>query len=222
MTATTLALPKVRVRAAVTRLWGVLCPFLRRAPGTTAFAVVLLGTTVALRGFVADQEALLRWASTNLDNLATRPVRSMVVSALFLPEMIWLPYAVAIAMIMVPFERRFGSLRTMSVFVSAHVLATLVTEGGVAAGIRLGVLPAGEAGQLDVGISYGLWACGGAALLLVPPRWRLAVGTGAAIGTAVPLILQHDMTTTGHALSFLIGLAWWPVLRRALASAASA
>jgi hypothetical protein len=31
---------------------------------------------------------------------------------------------------------------------------------------------------------------------------------------ALPLVLVHDMTSVGHALSLTIGVLWWPVLRR--------
>ncbi len=210
MTTVALPLPRVRWRGAAAAGRRALS----RAPLASGFAVVLLGTTIALRHLVSDDQAVLHWASTNIDNLATRPLRVIVTSALFLPGEFWLPYAAAIGLTMAPLERRYGPLRTLAVFLSGHVLATLITEGGVAAGIAAGMLPVSEAGQLDVGVSYGIWTSAGAALLLVPRRWRLPVGVGTALAVLVPLLLDPDMTTIGHTLCFAIGLAWWPVLRR--------
>ena len=187
----------------------------RSAPLALSFAALLLATTIALRHFVANDDAVLRWASSNIDNLATQPIRALVVSAAFLPDQLWLPVAAAIGVVLVPLERRFGGLRTLLVVASGHVLATLATEGGVAVGLALGVLPGRDASRLDVGISYGLWAAASAALVLLPRRRRIALAAVGALAVLAPLALDPGMTTAGHALSFAIGLGWWPVLLRA-------
>ena len=38
---------------------------------------VLLGTTIVQRHFISNDDALLRWASTNIDNMTTAPIRSL-------------------------------------------------------------------------------------------------------------------------------------------------
>jgi hypothetical protein len=190
---------------------------LRRTPFATSLATTLLASTIVLRHVVSDDQDVLRWASTNLDNLTTRPIRSMVFSAVVLPGERWLPYAGAIAAIVAPIERRVGAVRVLAVFASGHVIATLLSEGGVALGIEAGLVPAGASTQMDVGVSYGLWAVGGAALVLLPRRWRLALATAAAGAVAGLLLAEPDhMTAAGHAVSLAIGIGSWPYLRRSL------
>jgi len=186
---------------------------LRRTPFATSLAATLLASTILLRYVVSDDQDVLRWASTNLDNLTTRPIRSMVFSAFLLPGERWLPYAGAIAAIVAPLERRVGAIRVLAVFASGHVIATLLTEGGVAVGIETGLVPARASAQMDVGVSYGLWAVGGAALALLPRRWRIALVTTAVGVVTVLLLTDHDhMTAAGHALSLAIGMASGPYL----------
>jgi hypothetical protein len=190
---------------------------LRRTPFATALATTLLASTITLRHVVDDDQELLRWASTNLDNLRARPLRSLAFSAVLPSDERWLPYAGAIAAVVAPLERRLGAGRVTALFVAGHVIPTLLTEGGVALGIAAGVVPAGARDRMDVGVSYGLWAVGGATLVLLPRRWRTACLTGAAASVAVLLAVDPDrMTAIGHALSLAIGVASWPYLRRSM------
>jgi hypothetical protein len=191
---------------------------LRRTPFATSLSATLLASTIVLRHVVSDDQEVLRWASTNLDNLTTRPLRSMVFSAVLPEDERWLPYAGTIAAVVAPLERRVGAGRVLAIFGSGHVIATLVTEGGVALGIRAGILPTAASDRMDVGVSYGLWAVGGATLVVLPRRWRMAclAASGAAIAVLVPMDPDH-MTAAGHALSLAVGIASWPYLRRSMA-----
>jgi hypothetical protein len=189
---------------------------MRRAPVTSSFLGVLLGTTIVQRHFVSNDDALLRWASTNIDNMTTAPIRSLLASALLLPGGYWVVYAVALGGSLGWLEARVGTLRAVGVFLSAHVLATLVTEGGVWIGVNLGDVPNAARAQLDVGVSYGMWASIAAAAVLLPRRFRAPVAALLSLGVVVPIISDYNMTAAGHVLSFAIGLAWWPVLQRRL------
>jgi rhomboid family protein len=109
-------------------------------------------------------------------------------------------------------ERRIGTRATFGVFLSGHVGATLLTEGAVAIGVLAGKLPSSAMSRLDVGVSYGLAATSGAALGLLPQRWRVAgvLVLWAYLGGA--LVGDPDVTAWGHVLAAALGVAWWPAL----------
>jgi hypothetical protein len=183
---------------------------------TVGFAVIS-----ELIGGLADPDAIMRQLSTNIVNLTHMPVRSLVASA-FVGSGPWWVNAALVAVALGLLERRYGSLRALAVFASGHVIATLLTEGGVWVGVHEGWLPLADRDQIDVGISYGMWAAIGAALVLLPRRWRLLVIPIGLVGVVVPFALAPGMTSTGHVLSLAIGVAWWPyLLRRTRTTAAS-
>jgi membrane associated rhomboid family serine protease len=186
----------------------------RTVPFTMTLLTVLLGTTVALRLSTSEDDILL-WVSTNVHNLSHRPVVSFVTSALFVSGD-WLPTMVLLAAGLGLLERRVGTARTLAVFATGHVIATLVTEGAVWLDIRAGDLSGRAATQLDVGVSYGMWAVLGAMLVLLPARWRWPAFAAFAALVVGPLLDDFDMTAGGHTLAFAIGLAWWPILRARL------
>jgi hypothetical protein len=193
---------------------------LTQAPFALALVSTLLATTVWTRLHPDHAERVLRWASTNVHNLSVAPVRSMLMSALFLPDQRWLLNACVLLAAIIPLERRLGTVRTLCVFASAHVLATLVTEGWVFFQIQVGAMPLSAEYQDDVGVSYGLFCVAAAAMFLLPRRIRALAVTGLVAYTVIPFVLEPDMTTTGHVLSVLIGFLWWPLLRTAAAKRA--
>ena len=183
------------------------------SPLTAGLLLTLVVTTFWLR-YSPDPDAILRNMSTNLKNLARSPVRSFVASAFVLQGSAWLVDAAGLAVCLGALERRRGSLTAVGVFASGHVIATVLTEGGVYAGIRLGIVPRFERFQIDVGVSYGLWVSVAAAIALLPRRLRLPAATAGALWLFGALALNPGMTSIGHVLSLLIGLAWWPYLLR--------
>jgi multidrug transporter EmrE-like cation transporter len=187
----------------------------RRTPLTWVYLGVLLSSTVLLR-LLGDQRAstLLRAMSTDAAHLTTTPARVLVGSALLLPGAVRLPYALVLAVTLGSLELRFGRRATALVFLTGHVLATLLTELPIAIGVHLHALPQSAAHRLDVGVSYGMYAAVGAALVLLPvPVRRLAALLAGAV-VLVPVVGDHDLTSVGHVLSLATGLAWWPWLRQ--------
>lgn len=183
------------------------------APLTFAYTVVLLGTTVALRHTpTATTDRWLNASTTDVAHLGKDPVTVLVRSAIWLPGRLWLPYAVVLLIMVAPLERRIGTARTALVFLSGHVLATLLTELPIAAAIGVGWLTPTAAHRLDVGASYGTLALV-AAFAGSLPRIRALVVLGLAVllvaGTSMATL---EMSTYGHALSMAIGVCWWPSL----------
>lgn len=189
----------------------------RATPFTTGLVLALLATTVALRQLVDSQAtAVMRWASTNIQNLTHAPLRAIVASALVLPDRFWLPYAIALVLSLGLLERRIGTLRTVAIFLAGHVIATILSEGAVWYwyGVKEGGLPEAIRDQLDVGVSYGLWAGVAAALFYLPTRWRVAGSLVAASYLVGALVLEPGMTSSGHAIAIAIGFLSWAYLRR--------
>lgn len=196
-------------------------------PSTTPFTfwylAILAATTVVLRTG-ADElvDRLLRWSSTDAHNLRHHPVPALIASALWLPDLrSAAEYLLVIAVLIGALERRIGTGRVVAVFASGHVAATLLTELPVLWAIRAHLLPEDDGRWLDIGVSYGIFACVGVMLLMLPARTRWA--PAAVVGGYLlvqclqtdPASLDAVITTAGHLLSALIGVVgWWPWLHR--------
>jgi hypothetical protein len=186
-----------------------------RAPFAVTLAAALVVTTVWTQTHPNDAEPLFRWASTNVHNLSYAPIRSFILSALFVPDGRILLNVGLLLTAIIPLERRVGTIRALMVFASAHVGATLLTEGWVWYSVHAGSMSVAAEYQDDIGVSYGMFCVAAAALRFAPGRFRVA-GVAALAGyIMIPFALGPDMTSTGHVLSLAIGLAWWPVLSRA-------
>jgi hypothetical protein len=187
----------------------------RRPYVTAGYLLLLLVTTLVLRSSSASvADALLDASSTDVWHLAHDPLQVLATSALWLPNQQWWYYAAIFVCFMAPLERRVGVRWMVLVFLSGHVLATLMTELPIGGAIWLGWLPLSAARRTDVGVSYGMFAVVGAYAGLLPATRRRLVTLAAAALVAVPLVGNHDMTSIGHVLSLLIGISWWPALRR--------
>jgi membrane associated rhomboid family serine protease len=187
----------------------------RQAPFSVAMLISILTTTAVLRWAVSDDAEFLEWISTNVHNLSHRPVTSLVASALVIDGQALVLWSVALVAVLIPVERRYGTMRTIAVFAAGHVLATLFTELPVAIGIHLGYLPHSDARWLDVGVSYGLAAVTAVAVGLIPGRRRFvitALMAGALVGT---LIAMPSMAAAGHVIAFSIGILCCALLRHA-------
>jgi hypothetical protein len=185
------------------------------APFTYGYLAVLLATTLLLRNVSSEvAHRLLTSSSTDVAHLTHEPIRVLVASALWLPGRWWLPYALLFLLVLAPLERRFGVRRAALVFLSGHVLATLLTELPIGAAIAMHLLAPAEAHRLDVGVSYGTYAAV-AAFAGSLRRRRAALVLGAAVvSIVVPEAADPDMTMWGHLISLGIGLCWWPFLYR--------
>src|ERR1700709_1741400 len=125
-------------RARLRRLEAYTAAWIRSAPGTYTYLFALLVTSWSLRG--ADPhlaDALIRSESTNLDNLTDRPLQVLVASAFWtsgsaIPWQLLLRFT----LVMAPVERRLGTRRTLPVFATGHVLATLLVAGGLSYGVQ--------------------------------------------------------------------------------------
>ncbi|MGW1407469.1 rhomboid-like protein [Streptomyces sp. NPDC002403] len=197
--------------------WPRLLPTPTGTPFTFGYLLVLVATSLFMEyadpGTVA---AVLRESSTDVAHLGETPLLVLVASALWVVGGLTSPYVVAFALVLTALERRIGGWRTAGVFVLGHVVATLATEIPVGLSVVAGHLPESSLHRLDYGISFGLMASVGALSGLFTPLLRVLVLGGVGVMLARDLVeLSNPLTNWGHPLALLLGVACWPLLRRA-------
>lgn len=190
--------------------------YVRSAPLTFGYLGILFVTSWVLataQGKLADR--LLLSASTNLHQLSRDPVRVLVASAFWLSGtgaiVVW---AVLLAVVVAPVERRIGSWRTGLVFAVGHVGATLITAAGLWTALRLDAVERSVVTAQDVGASYGLLAVAGALTYLLVPRLRLPYATALVVAFGGFAAFDRTFTDFGHLIALLLGLACFRLVRR--------
>ncbi|WHM41231.1 rhomboid-like protein [Streptomyces sp. BPTC-684] len=186
-------------------------------PFTFAYTLLLLLTSLYMEfGDPDTVRTLIEGSSTDVQHLSRTPVLVLLASALWIAGGISSPWAVGFVFVLTALERRVGGLRTVGVFLLGHVVATLVTEVPVGVSVMAGQLPDSSLHRLDYGISFGLMASVGALAGLLSPllRWPL-LGVMAVLLTQDLLDMADPLASWGHPTALLVGVACWPVLRRA-------
>ncbi|MFE9610385.1 rhomboid-like protein [Streptomyces sp. NPDC006012] len=196
------------------RVPGAAAAYVRSAPGTYAWLLILFATTVALHymppGF---EQEFLRRRSTNIHELSRDPVRVLITSAMWIDGDHWLPYAALYTVFHAQAERWLGTLRWLVVCVAAHVLATVISELTLLHAIDVGAAPQRAADTLDVGVSYALTGVVGVLTYRIAPPWRYGYLAAVLIFFLLPFVTGATFTDVGHLLSLLIGLACRPLVR---------
>lgn len=191
--------------------------YIRTAPGTYIWLAVLFVTTVAVHHMSPEFEKdFLLQRSTNINELSQHPVRVLISSALWIDGGTWLSYAVLYTVFHATAERWLGTARWLAVAASAHVIATLISEGVLALAIRHGAAPTSSVNTLDVGVSYALAGVVAVLTYQVPRPWRYAYLLVVLAVYGTPLVTGRTFTDLGHFTSVLIGLACYPLTRSAV------
>jgi len=204
----------------VRAVWEWLKAWAKLAPFTTVLSLVvavhawmLLGLTPRLR------EAVLLTHSTTLAHLKQEPLTVLFGSAMWTDVNELLFMALTAFIYLAPLERWIGTWRTVLAFLAGHIGATVL----IALWIEETVLLTPEQDRvysrtIDVGISYGAYAC--AALLAYRLRWpfRLSVWSLLLAYLLYQASLKNfdatvDYTPLGHLVAFGIGLACYPLTR---------
>jgi hypothetical protein len=183
------------------------------APATTAVVSGLVLTVALISSGVIDADTVQRWASTNLVNLYHHPISAMVVSAFVLtgPSIAGIAVAAVVCGLL---ERRVGARRMLAVAAAGQVIPSLITEGAVRLAIHAGGESRAAAVRFDVGISYVTFSVAAALTRFAPARWRRVVLAAGLAITVAQFAVEHDMTSSGHALAYGVGLLCWPLLDR--------
>ncbi|GAA2791314.1 rhomboid-like protein [Streptomyces showdoensis] len=188
---------------------------MRSSPGTHVWLAVIAITSlcIALSPDGLDHYLLHR-NSSNLYELSRHPMQALLGSAFWIenPASLLL-YAVLFEVFHAPVERWLGTVKWLVVVATAHIAATLISQKVVLEAIQDHDVPRSMAHVVDIGVSYGLAASVGILTYRLPRPWRWFYLAGAVAFFAVPLVTNHTYTDLGHAISLLIGLAFWPLTR---------
>ncbi|MDH6630090.1 hypothetical protein M2271_007940 [Streptomyces sp. LBL] len=188
--------------------------YVRGAPGTYVWLALLFVTTVAVHHMSPDFEReFLLERSTNIQGLSQNPVRVLVASALLIDGGNWLPYVFLYSVFHAPAERWLGTLRWLVVCVTAHVLASLISESAVLVAMWDGRAPASTADTMDIGVSYALAGVVGVLVYRIARPWRYGYLAVVLLVYGVPLVVGRTFTDFGHFVSLLTGFACHPVTR---------
>lgn len=189
----------------------------RSAPATFIYMAIWLATTILVQGSsVGLVDALTEMDSSNLAEVMRTPVRAILVSGLLVADRGagLLAYVVVFVLIVARLEQRLGTPRTVIVWVSSHVLATLLVLLSEEWLIDTGVMRGTLATTLDVGVSYVMVGSLGAYMLLVSRRWRGWYYALLFIGIVGPVLIDRQVWDLGHLFATLIGLATGAILMR--------
>lgn len=188
--------------------------FVGGAPVTFTWLAVLGMTTVVQNVLPRlHLRELLHHESTNLHHLAANPVRVLITSLFWIDGYIFWPYLLVFCIFLAPAERRLGALRFLAVGLTAHVLATYISEGYLYWQIQEAMISPRYLNARDVGVSYFLVGVIGVLTYFVARPWRWLHLGAALVWFAVPVVAHHKFTAVGHLVALLIGLALYPVTR---------
>ena len=188
--------------------------YVRSAPGTYVWLLVLFFTTIALHHMSPHfEERFLRQRSTNIHQLSQDPLRAFITSAMWIDGGHWLPYAALYTVFHAQAERWLGTVRWLAVCAAAHVLASLVSEGALLQAIRDGMAPHSAVNTLDFGVSYALAGVVGVLTYRLAAPWSYAYLAVVLLVYSIPLTATPTFTDFGHFIAVLIGLACYPLTR---------
>jgi hypothetical protein len=153
-----------------------------------------------------ERQRLLREQSTNVAQLQRKPLHVLLTSLLWLDGRRWWPYVPVFATMLAPAERRLGRSRYVITGLSAHVIATLVSQWLLAMSVKRADEPRRSLTARDVGVSYFTLGVAGALCRYLDRPWRVAALAAAAGSVAIAVVSRANFTATGHCIAFLLGV----------------
>lgn len=197
------------------RRWaGAAWRYVRRAPGTFVWLVILFVTTVIINNSSpAYAHWILERRSTNIHYLNESPVRVLFSSALWLDGGDWPFYFVLYNIFHVPAERWLGTIRWLAVVLIAHIGATYASEGVLLWAIDHGDAPQSARFTLDYGVSYALSGVVAVLAYLIVKPWRYVYVAAILLFYGAAMLSARDFTSIGHFTAAMLGFACYPLVR---------
>jgi hypothetical protein len=188
--------------------------FVRSAPLTYAWLVVLLVTTIMQRLLsLRDLHHVLIHSSTNLHDLATDPLHVLFYSLLWIDGRWWTPYLLLFTLFVAPAEQWLGQIRWLTVGLTAHIGATYISEGWLYLAIQHHLAPERLVYARDVGVSYFMVGVMAVLAYRIATPWRWGYLAVLIAAFTVPLFIDVNFTAIGHFSAIFIGLLFYLMAR---------
>jgi hypothetical protein len=189
--------------------------FVLGAPLTYVWLIVLLVTTI-IQHQLGPRELhhVLVHDSTNLHALATDPLGVLFESLLWIDGRYWTPYLLLFTIFLAPAERWLGEIRWLTVGLTAHVIATYISEGVLYLEIQHHLKSERSIYASDIGVSYFLVGVIAVLAYHVARPWRWGYLAVLIAVFTVPLIIDANFTAIGHFSAIFVGLSFYPMARR--------
>jgi hypothetical protein len=188
--------------------------FVRSAPLTYAWLVVLLATTIMQRSLSRrDLHHVLIHSSTNLHDLATDPLHVLFYSLLWIDGRWWTPYLLLFTLFVAPAEQWLGQIRWLTVGLTVHIGATYISEGWLYLAIQHHLAPERLVYARDVGVSYFMVGVMAVLAYRIATPWRWGYLAVLIAAFTVPLFIDVNFTAIGHFSAIFIGLLFYPMAR---------
>ncbi|MDT5138345.1 MAG: hypothetical protein QOD58_2607 [Mycobacterium sp.] len=203
-----------RFRTLVRAVWH----YIIRAPLTYGWLLALAITTIVQNVLTGHQlHSILLHRYTNIHALATDPLGVLFSSLLWIDGRSLEPYLLLFTIFLAPAERWLGQLRWLSVGLSAHIIATYVSEGLLYLAIEMRDASERYVRAHDIGVSYFMVGIIGVLTYRIARPWRWGYLGVLLLIFGFPVITMDriglDFTAIGHFAALLIGFAFYPMAR---------
>jgi F0F1-type ATP synthase assembly protein I len=203
-----------RLRSIALAVWH----FVSGAPLTYIWLFVLMITTLIQNELPGRQlHAVLLHRSTNIHALGTDPLDVLFSSLLWIDGKSLEPYLLLFTLFLAPAEHWLGQLRWLTVGLTAHILATYISEGILYYAIEEHEASERLVHARDIGVSYFLVGVMAVLAYHIARPWRWGYLGVLFVIFGFPLIImnhhQLNFTAIGHFAAILIGLCFYPMAR---------
>jgi Rhomboid-like protein len=201
-----------RVRGMALAIWH----FISGAPLTYGWLLVLTITTVVQNELPGRQlHSVLLHRSTNIHALGRDPLDVLFSSLLWIDGRSLEPYLLLFTLFLAPAEHWLGHLRWLTVGLTAHILATYISEGILYFAIEEHDASERLVHARDIGVSYFLVGLMAVLTYHIARPWRWGYVGVLFVIFGFPLLTMdpHELnfTAIGHFASVLIGLCFYPM-----------
>ena len=192
--------------------------FISGAPLTYGWLFVLMITTIIQNELPGRQlHMLLLHHSTNIHGLARDPLDVLFSSLLWIDGHTLEPYLLLFTLFLAPAEHWLGQLRWLTVGLTAHILATYISEGLLYFAIEDRAASERLVHARDIGVSYFLVGVMAVLAYHIARPWRWGYLAILFVIFGFPLLtmdrIELNFTAIGHFASILIGLSFYPITR---------
>jgi hypothetical protein len=203
-----------RLRSSGLAVWH----FVAGAPLTYSWLLVLMITTIVQNELTGRQlHSVLLHHSTNIFQLGMDPLDVLISSLLWIDGQNLAPYLLLFTLFLATAEHWLGYLRWLTVGLSAHFLATYVSEGLLYFAIENRGASEHLVHARDIGVSYFLVGVMAVLAYHIARPWRWGYLGALFVIFGFPLITMNtrdlNFTAIGHFAATLIGLCFYPMTR---------